>query len=184
MMHRIKKLFKIGRLISSDDSGKLRFGTFKYQGRTKDVKGNIFTPYGLMHNPPDNSMALMWSQNGQESNPITIVDDPNNRILKNLAKGEVAVGNYLSGSYIHFKANGDILINNVNGSTSILVKTNEIVMTATQVTVVGDLRATGDIIDNHLVNTNNLGDMRGIYNIHEHDENDSGGPTDEPNEQM
>lgn len=171
-------------MTSSDDSGNLRFGRFKYQGRTSDVKGNIFTPYGLMHNPPDGSMAMIFSQNAQESNPITIVDDPNNRTLKNLAKGEVAVGNYLSGSYIHFLANGDILINNVSGNSSILVKTNEVVITATMVTVTGDLRVSGDAIDNFGTNSNNLADMRSIFNAHQHVENDSGGPTDPPSTSM
>lgn len=106
MIQKIKSLFKAARLLSSDDSGSYRRGTFFYQGQTGS-KAVIFTPYGLCSRPPDEAMAIILSQNGQDSNGIAFVDDPLNR-FKDLEKGEVAIGNYLTGSRVVFKENGDI----------------------------------------------------------------------------
>ena len=106
MIQKLKSIFKAARLISSDDSGDLRKGIFSYQG--KQIKGTLFTPYGLLHNPPNSSLVITWSQNGQESNEIGIADDVKNRTLKSLQKGEVAVTNYLTGAYVLFKSDGNI----------------------------------------------------------------------------
>lgn len=110
----IKNLFKIAKLLSVDDSGGLRFGTVSMLGKTQKVM--IFSPYGLMHNPPTSSLSLVWSQQGQESNGIAMADDPNNRTLKDLKSGEVAIGNYITGHYIHFDESGTchLLTDNLN----------------------------------------------------------------------
>lgn len=108
LIYRLKSLFKMARLVSSDDGPALRKGGLLFQGKT--IPGTLFTPYGLMHNPPQNSIVMVWSQNAQDSNPIGIADDPRNRILKNLTQGEVALGNYKTGSYIYLKENNNIEI--------------------------------------------------------------------------
>jgi phage gp45-like len=100
----IKNIFKIAKLLSVDDSDNLRFGMISTLGKNQKIL--IFSPYGLMHSPPADSMVLMWSQQGRESNGIGIADDPKNRTLKDLAEGEVALGNYLTGSYILFDQQG------------------------------------------------------------------------------
>jgi len=108
MIQYIKSLIKMARMVSSDDTGNYRSGQFFYQGQTS--KGQIFTPYGFIHNPPDNSLAILFSQNGQDSNTIAIVSDPKNR-KKNLAKGEAGVENQLTSAYILFDEDGDVEIN-------------------------------------------------------------------------
>ena len=111
----IKNLFKVAKLLSVDDSGDLRFYTVSMLGKQQKVLG--FTPYGLMTKPPDSSMVLLWSQQGQESNGIGIADDPKNRILKDLKKGEVALGNYTTTDYLYFDENGNLNVkvsNNLN----------------------------------------------------------------------
>jgi len=100
----IKNIFKIAKLLSVDDTGNLRFYTVSFMGKQQKVLG--FSPYGLMHKPPADSMVLLWSQQGQESNGIGIADDPRNRTLKDLKEGEVALGNYRTGHYIYFDENG------------------------------------------------------------------------------
>lgn len=100
----IKNAFKIARLLSCDDSADLRFASVSFLGKTQKVM--LFTPYGLMSKPPADSLALVWSQQAQESNGIGMADDPRNRPLKNLASGEVALGNYLTGNHIYFDENG------------------------------------------------------------------------------
>lgn len=100
-------MLKFGTLKSSDDTGDLRKGTAAWLGRDGQ-KIQLASLYGLMHNPPDGSQVLILPQNGQESNSIGLPDHPKLRPLKNLKKGEVALANYLTGSYVIFKENGDI----------------------------------------------------------------------------
>lgn len=116
----IKNLFRIASMLDVDDSGNLRFCTVSSLGKSQ--KSMLFSQYGIMHNPPPNSLALIWTQQGQESNSVAMADDPNNRPLKNLAPGEFAIGNYLTGDYAYFKEDGTLeikttgnLIANVGG---------------------------------------------------------------------
>lgn len=100
----IKNLFRAAKLLSVDDSGALRLGQVYSLGKNQTAM--IFSPYGLMHNPPENSLVIIWNQQAQDSNSIGIADDPNNRTLKDLSSGEVALGNYLTGHYIYFDESG------------------------------------------------------------------------------
>ncbi len=147
ILQKIKVLFKIAKLLSVDDSGNLQQGVFSYMGT--EPKGQIFIPYGLMMNAPAGSQMMVFSQNGHESNAIALASDPNNRILKDLEPGEFAVGNYLTGSYILFKANGDIeivangdMVETVSGNsthTSTARTVNAPTTFSDDVTVDGDL---------------------------------------------
>lgn len=116
----IKNLFKIAKLLSVDDSGDLRFGSVSMLGKNQKIL--LFSPYGLMHKPPSNSLTLVWSQQGQESNAIGMADDPKNRTLKNLKPGEVALGNYLTEHYIFFDENGKCTL--ITDDLDILVTEN------------------------------------------------------------
>lgn len=100
----IRNLFKIAKLLSVDDSGNLRFAQVTMLGKTQPMM--LFTPYGLMSNPPPNSLALVWAQQAQESNLIGMADAPMDRTVKNLSPGEVALGNYSTGNFIYFDKNG------------------------------------------------------------------------------
>lgn len=46
------------------------------------------------------------------------------------------------------------------------------------------IKATGDITDNSADQAQSMSSMRAVYNSHTHNENDSGGPTDPPNQEM
>lgn len=139
----IKNAFKIARLLSCDDSGDLRFASVSFLGKTQKVM--LFTPYGLMSKPPADSLALIWSQQAQESNGIGMADDPRNRTLKNLASGEVALGNYSTGHYIYFDQNGlcTIIADDIN-----IVAANDITMNAENITLTAssDVSITGDTV--------------------------------------
>lgn len=139
----IKNAFKIARLLSCDDSADLRFASVSFLGKTQKVM--LFTPYGLMSKPPADSLALVWSQQAQESNGIGMADDPRNRTLKNLASGEVALGNYTTGHYIYFDENGlcTILADDIN-----IVAANDITMTAENITLnaASDIEMSGDTV--------------------------------------
>ena len=107
MMDKIKSFLKIGRTSTVDDTGAIRFVNVSYQGRPS-VRCMSFTPWGFDHNPPAESMAVAFQQNGQESNNIAMVSDPNGRTKLN--DGEVIVYNPDTGASVLFDENGNIEI--------------------------------------------------------------------------
>ena len=114
MMNLIKNLFTIAKLLTTNDTGDLRFSTVSVLGKVQKVL--MFSPYGLMHHPPAGSLVTLWGQGAMESNKIGMADDPKNRTLRNLAQGEVALGNYQTANYIFFDKDGNCVIkaDNVN----------------------------------------------------------------------
>lgn len=106
LYNKIKNLFKVVKILSTDDSGDFQYGQVSYLG--KDHKVLIFYPYGLVGKPPANSMGILWSQQGQESNGIGIAGDPKTRPLKDLKDGESALVNHVTGDYVYLKENGDL----------------------------------------------------------------------------
>jgi phage gp45-like len=108
LCNKIKNLFKVIRILSSDDSGDFQYAQVSYLG--KEHKALIFYPYGLFGKPPANSMGLLWSQQGQESNGIGLAGDPKTRPLKDLKDGEAGIANHVTGDYVYLKANGDLQV--------------------------------------------------------------------------
>lgn len=111
-MQKLKSLIKAARSGLTTDSGKRRFVNVTYQGKT--MKAIDITPYGFFHHTPENGLAVVLSQNGQESNAFAIVDDPDNRTIKNTSAGESGLQNDVTGAFIYLKANGDIVIDAPN----------------------------------------------------------------------
>jgi phage gp45-like len=149
----IKNLFKIARLLSVDDSGDLRIATLSALGKKQTAL--LFTPYGLMHNPPVDSLALLWNQQAQSSNGIAMADSPNTRIFKDLKEGEVAVGNYMTGDYLFFNEGGssELLTNKLNIVTPEVETTGSLIVgsgeNAVFVTLLGQIitASNGIIVD-------------------------------------
>jgi phage gp45-like len=111
------------------------------------------SPYGLIHRPPDNSLALIMAQNGQTSNPIAIVDDPNNRTLKELAVGEVALSNYNTGTYLYMKEDNtaELVTDTLTiktGGTTVTITDGQVTIDATNTTLTGNLQVDGTINSN------------------------------------
>ena len=156
VIQKIVSLFKVASVTASNDAPDLRGGTFFYLG--KSINGTLWTPYGFIHNPPDGSFALVWSQNGHESNAIGIADAPQLRPLRNLAKGECAVVNYLTGAYFYLKENGDIEIDapsNINvdltGAATFNTSGATVTIDSSGVTVTGgDVVADGISLKTHV----------------------------------
>lgn len=139
LTQRIKNVVKVATLVAVNDTTAVRRAFIKYMGRTR-LPAAMFSPYGLMHNPPANSLCLVFAQNGQSSNPWVMADDPRRRPL-NLDPGEVAVGNYLTGDYVHFKADGSVVVQTAGAVT---VNAGSVAINA-DTTINGDLTVTGDV---------------------------------------
>lgn len=135
MVQRIKSAFKSARVTATDDTVDLRGGTLAYQGASRT--GTLWTPYGLCHNPPVGSVALVWAQNGQDSNLIGIADAPATRTLRSLKSGEVGLANYLTGSYALFKENGDLEIDAVNANVEITANNVNVTLTGSATFTIG-----------------------------------------------
>ena len=125
---------KSGTLNSVDDSGNLRRGTASWLGRNGQPV-QLASLYGVVHNPPIGSQVVLFPQNGQESNSIGFPDHPELRPLKNLMPGEIAIVNYLTGSYVLFKENGDIEV--VASSDLTATVSGNITATAAQINLNG-----------------------------------------------
>jgi len=94
-----------------------------FMGKRQDIK--VLSIYGISFNPPDNVLGVMLNPNGYEDDGVAIIDDPGRRFTQ-LQKGELKIGNYLTGASVYFKANGDIDITpgssntiNINGNISV-----------------------------------------------------------------
>lgn len=154
---KIKNMIKVARLLSTIDDGDLRLARAQYFNKNQIV--GAFSPYGLMHNPPIGSLGLLFSVSSLESHTIGIFDDPNNRTLKGLGNGEVAIGNYGTGDYVHFRngqiikvratgnmeveADNDVIINVGNNITA--VANDSVTLTAPTVTINGNVTVNGNV---------------------------------------
>lgn len=146
------------------------------------------------------AIALFFGGNRDHGTVNTIYDK---RFAPNdLEEGEVVLYNIITGTKIHLKKEGEILVKsdkeiklecpNTNTSITlqedgrIVMKSNvEVVVDTPTVTLTGDLNVEGDIKDKINVNTHNVRNMREIYNDHKHGGVSPGGAeTFEPDTDM
>ena len=120
----LKNMVKIAKVLSTDDTGDNKFYIVSMLGKKQQVAG--FMPYGLFGSPTANSMGLVLSQQGQESNGICIASDPKNRPVKNTVNGEIGLGNFKTGGYLFFNDSGVCIGTSdsfeINGSADTFVK--------------------------------------------------------------
>ena len=142
LLHKIKAIVKMAKLISSDDTKAIQQGRFYYMGT--EALGQIFVPYGTISRPPKDSELIVFSQNGHESNAIAFASHPNIRTLKNLKEGEVGLANYLTKSYILMREDGTIELSSekdfiVSKAQRVVMNASvDITLNAPTVTVNGD----------------------------------------------
>src|SRR5690349_2108707 len=98
--------------------------------KTSDME--VIYPYGLFAQAPVNSLALVFSIQGNEENLAGIVYAYRDR-FKNLKEGEVLLGNILTGSFIKFDKDGNIEINSKK-DVNVTITGNAII-NAQQVTI-------------------------------------------------
>lgn len=122
--------------------------------------------YGFNSEPLAGASVLFASISGNRDHPIAFaVDDPRFRPT-DWEPGDSGLFND-AGTIIRIK--GDEIL--IKAATKIRIETPR-------------LEVTGDIIDQVDGDGQSMRSMRETYNIHVHPENDSGGPTDQPNQQM
>ncbi|SER78963.1 phage baseplate assembly protein V [Vreelandella subterranea] len=141
-------------------------------------------PYGFTARPLQGAEAVAAAVGGARGHLVALVATDRRYRKKGLAKGEVALytdeGDELvfnRGRIVRLNAGSAVEVTapqvTITASTSITLDTPDVFAT-------GNIKAQGDISDG----TGSMQRMRDTYNDHDHDENDSAGPTDAPNQEM
>lgn len=144
----------------------------------------LFQHYGYTSNPPAGTMYVVLPLGGKTVHSIIVATEHGAYRLKNLAPGETAIYDD-QGQKVHITRAGIVIdgagkpVSIVN-TPSVTADTPQFNMTG-NLAVAGDIVAQGDISDHG--DKSMLG-MRQVYNGHTHPENDSGGPTAQPNQAM
>ena len=106
--------------------------------------------YGVISRPPIESLAVLLPLNSDASNCVGITDDPDKGQMPSLEIGEVAIGNYASGSYIHFKNDGTVYIKGKIVHDGDNEQTGDHVQAGSHTVTGGDVVADGVSLKNHL----------------------------------
>lgn len=156
------------------DGGKRQFIQFMaLAGEVKDKVEHV-QPYGFASHAEAGAQVIFLSVGGNRDHVIAIcVDDPRKRI--GLEPGEVAIFTD-NGNKIVMKPDGTIEVT----TTTMTIKASDKVRCETP-----RFEVTGDIVDQCDTTNQSMAQGRAIYNSHTHDENNNpGGQTDTPNQQM
>ena len=132
---------------TANDSSVTQLTQIKYYDKVS--QSEIIHDYGFSSSAPRGSVVYCFSCGGNEQNLIGIANHVLSR-FKNLSEGEVVIGNQLTGTYIKFDKNGDIII----GGGNVIIEQNLLVK--------------GDITDNSGSNSATLKTLRDAYNGHTH----------------
>jgi len=203
LLNKITSMIKIALSTSvMTDTKTFPFLQAQFMTKVNDIW--FITPYGYYSSPPVGSMGLVFNIQAQEQNRAGIFNDYDRR-PKDLKEGEVTLFNTLTKTRITLKANGDldVFVNNneiinivgddtivIGGDRNVTIQGNETVtVNAGLVTynvdefrINGNLRVKEDIRWDFGGTEEGLNNFKLIYNSHVHPENDSGGPTDVPNQ--
>ncbi len=178
LLSKLRNIIKYGRVTNIDsDTGQFPQAQYEYFDKVKDVV-NVY-PYGMNANAPIDTLSLILNV-GHEENSVAI---PMNTDLrkKGLSSGESVFGNFVVGSYVYFKSNGDIEVISKN-EVSVTAPTINIVSTTTHdgnVTINGDLQVNGDITSTGTIEGNTVQTSGGIdldTHVHSTSTNPSGPP--------
>lgn len=156
-----------------DTSGRQFVQVSALKGETKDNVERV-QQYGFTSNPLSGAQAIMLCLGGNRAHPVvTNVDDPRYRPTDSEA-GESGCYHY-EGHRIRLMQNGIVQIE----CERLIVQATDQIRFETP-----KLDVTGEIKDRCDADGQSMSDMRDVYNSHTHPENDSGGPTDQPNQSM
>jgi len=181
VVKRVRLLLGRGIVRLVNDAGGLQKMQLSLMGN--EVRSNIerMQEYGYSSVPLDGAEAAVLFIGGARDHGIVVATDDRRYRIKSQKPGEVAI--YTDeGDKIELKRNNQIKIT-----------TNQFVVDCEEFTVNASdnvtfytpiVRANNDIVDRFITNADSNYTMRVTYNSHTHNENDSGGPTDPPNQQM
>jgi phage gp45-like len=146
-------------------------------GKTLD---NVYLlePYGFHYYPPIGSEVLLLRCLNDEAFIYAIAYAAQNVALPTLQEGEVAVGDFVKGDYLHFKNNSEVVL---KAATKFRVESPVIELVSNTVQIIGgELEVDLDITDRAATTPKTVQGIRTTYNIHTH--NETGTVTLNPNQ--
>jgi phage baseplate assembly protein V len=182
LVARVRLSIARGVLNLVDDARKLQEAQVTLLADEVRDKVERFQDYGFTSVPLAGAEVIVVSVGGNRNHAVAIAIDDRRYRKKDLQPGEVAI----------YTDEGDSIVLKRGRKIEVLAGT-ELQVTAPLVTVKAStkvrmetplLEVTGDIEDRCDDDGRTMDGMREIYNMHVHPENDGGGPTDEPAEQM
>lgn len=146
--------------------------------------------YGRTANPPEGFEALAASLGGDRAHTVVLSAWHRQYRPKGLKKGEQTIYDdqgqviaLLRNKKLHIYG-CDTLVADVGVSADITCPTVTVKASTKVRHETPLMECTGEIKDNCDSGGVSMADMRTVYNGHDHDENDNGGPTDAPNQTM
>jgi len=151
---------------------------FSATGRAKETFADreYFQHYGFTSRPLAGAEGIIINK----GNHIIMVASDDRRYRIAIESGEVAI--YTDeGDHVHLKRGRVVEV----VTDTLLVKAWVKVSFETPlVETTGQIQAVGQITDLRSGTGKSMSQMRSTYNLHTHPENDTGGPTDAPNQEM
>jgi len=192
---RMRLLISRGVVTLSDSAGGLqRLQVKLLKGETRNVEH--MEPYGFTARPLQGAETIAAAIGGVRGHLVALVASDRRHRRKGLAEGEVCLytdeGDELvfnRGRIVRLKAGNAVEVTaprvKVFASTSVTLDTPETTCTGNlkvlkSITATMNVSAGGGVQDG----VGTMSSMRSTYNGHNHDENDNGGPTNTPNQEM
>ncbi len=143
MITLLRNLIKRCRVaLSYPDVKNFPYVQVEFNGKTIDVE--VIMPYGLAARIPVDALGHKILLNADEGDQAAIFNTPTLR-FKDLAEGEVALGNPLSGSVVYFRENGDIQVVGKNNMT-MTIDAAMVITAASGLTINADVTINGDVV--------------------------------------
>jgi len=166
------------------DAGKIQAAQVKLlDGEVRDGI-EVLHQYGFTSLPHGKPEGLYFSVGGDRDHGVLICVADRQFRLKSMAPGEVAIYDDLD-QKIHLTRDGIVID---GAGLPLIVRDTPIVTIQAETKVRAEtpmLECTGDIKDHcDSPDGKTMSLMRTTFNDHDHPENDAGGPTDPPNQQM
>lgn len=175
VVNRLKSIIARGIIqMVNDEQGRQFCQVSVLAGETKNNVERI-QHFGFTSNPPSGSAAAIAFVGADRGKPMIFGDNHPASRKTGLVPGESAAYDNFD-QYIYLKKDGSI---EVKTGGTLLIKS------ADKVRVEADiLECTGEIKDRCDDDGVSMSEGREIFDTHDHDENDSGGPTEKPNQLM
>ncbi len=139
-----------------------------------EVRSNAehFFDFGFSSTPLPGAEAIAVFPGGSRDHVLVVkIDDRRYRFKANAGGSALYDAN---GSVVHMKNDGTVEV----------IAATRVDITCPLVRMTGDLEVEGDITDRYLTDNTSNHSLRQTYNVHTHPENDNGGPTSAPNQQL
>lgn len=181
---RLRLMVGRGVVTTISDAGKIQVAQVQLlDGEVRDGI-EILHQYGCTSIAPGQPEGLYFSVGGDRDHGVMICVADRQFRLKEIAPGEVALYDDIN-QKIHLTRDGIV----IDGAGLPLIVQNTPIVTIKAETKIRAetplLECTGEIKDRcDSPGGKTMSSMREVFNDHDHPENDTGGPTDPPNQQM